>query len=234
MLILGFFFCLGVGRYIEYEEKSAIRIISQSSSPETKCRRISVINFTLSKYVLMIYNKQREQRAKYIRAKYEFLMFSSASSSNDASILQKLEQMPAHVEHSESKSNVAMVEFAGVVIVHVIGGKNLPAADINGKSDPYVQISNGIQTVKTSVVLENLSPFWDEELQMNVKNLNSSLQITVLDSDLVGKDDKLAQFVSPLTELSKVSSGTWIEQKHYLSKETNSYIKIRIKFINLS
>eukprot|EP00475_Leptophrys_vorax_P036162 TRINITY_DN605_c0_g1_i1.p1 TRINITY_DN605_c0_g1~~TRINITY_DN605_c0_g1_i1.p1 ORF type:complete len:128 (+),score=40.99 TRINITY_DN605_c0_g1_i1:213-596(+) len=127
-----------------------------------------------------------------------------------------------------------MVEFSGVVLVHVLGGKNLPVADMTGKSDPYVEITNGFQTVKTQVMYENLNPFWDEQLQMNAQSLKTSLKLRVLDHDMVGSPDLLGTAEISLEELATVPAESWLDRKLFIDKEKKAYIKIRLQFLNLA
>jgi Ca2+-dependent lipid-binding protein len=134
-----------------------------------------------------------------------------------------------------SDNTIGMVEFSGVVIIHVLGGKHLPAADVNGKSDPYVEITNGFQTVKTHFVEESLNPFWDEELQMNCQSLKTGvLNVRVLDHDVIGKDDILGTTKLPLEELQNHPKESWLDKKLFIDEHKKAYIKLRLKFINLT
>ena len=45
----------------------------------------------------------------------------------------------------------------------------LSAADLNGKSDPYVVLAAGESCARSSVVAASLNPQWDETLLLYIK-----------------------------------------------------------------
>lgn len=51
---------------------------------------------------------------------------------------------------------MAMVEYIGVLSIKLIGGTDLVAMDLNGKSDPFVVFRLGEQKAKSTV---SLTPF---------------------------------------------------------------------------
>lgn len=72
----------------------------------------------------------------------------------------------------------------------------MPAADSNGKSDPYVKLKVNGQTKKSKVVKKNLNPHWDEEFTFDVQPQAGSdeVSIEVFDHDMVSKHDSLGSF----------------------------------------
>ncbi|KAF9508289.1 hypothetical protein BS47DRAFT_243143 [Hydnum rufescens UP504] len=65
---------------------------------------------------------------------------------------------------SSTSSKSAVSDFSDgeaplvILKVQVIGCTNLPAADLNGKSDPYVVLTFGQQRVKTPPIKRTLNP----------------------------------------------------------------------------
>ncbi|KXS12777.1 hypothetical protein M427DRAFT_391974 [Gonapodya prolifera JEL478] len=58
----------------------------------------------------------------------------------------------------------------GIVEVTIVGARQLPAADANGLSDPYVQCQlNGEKVHNTRVVEKELNPVWNEKFQVNAQ-----------------------------------------------------------------
>lgn len=60
-----------------------------------------------------------------------------------------------------------------LISISVVSASNLRAADLNGKSDPYVSIKNvsglnmdGKKEVKTSIVSKNLNPTWNQQFTL--------------------------------------------------------------------
>jgi len=117
----------------------------------------------------------------------------------------------------------------GVLKVHLRKGVGLKAADLNGKSDPYVIASCGGETKKSRVVPKTLEPVWNEVLEFSSSRLDDvlrhGLSLKVMDKDTLTKDDALgevhvaldalrlggaAEFSEPLpTQGSLVFSVSW-------------------------
>jgi len=93
-----------------------------------------------------------------------------------------------------------MTDYASLLVVKLLGGKNLPAADLNGTSDPYCIFRCGRQEVRSSVVQSSLSPFWNETLRLCVPSASTPLYIEVYDRDRVS-DDFLGQATVDLGSL---------------------------------
>jgi len=77
-----------------------------------------------------------------------------------------------------------------------VGASDLIAADVNGKSDPYVvwfhddDPQRGRLTGKSMVSKANLNPTWNMEITLNVSD-NDILRFEIWDEDKIGKDDFL-------------------------------------------
>jgi len=81
---------------------------------------------------------------------------------------------------------------AGAANVVVLRASGLPAADKNGKSDPYVVLQNGGgKKRRTKVQKGTLSPVWTETLEVNVVDADLPLTLNVWDHDKLGMDDLL-------------------------------------------
>ncbi|CAN1260127.1 C2 and GRAM domain-containing protein At1g03370 [Linum perenne] len=87
------------------------------------------------------------------------------------------------------------------LVVRVIQGRNLPAMDPNGLSDPYVKLQLGKQRFKTKVVKKNLNPTWGEEFSFKVEDLKEELVISVLDEDKYFNDDFVGQLKVPVSRV---------------------------------
>lgn len=91
------------------------------------------------------------------------------------------------------------------VEVTVVKAVDLPAADLNGKSDPYVVLTVGDHTRKSSIVSANVNPVWEpaEKFWFLTDDANFAvLDVQVFDHDRFTKDDligstsiSLGQFV---------------------------------------
>lgn len=102
----------------------------------------------------------------------------------------------------EKKASSA--NFAGILNIKLIEGKELPARDLNGLSDPYVVMyvsSDKKKKVKSSTHMKTLSPVWNENLNLNVAHDEDTLEVTVYDFDRVSKDDIIGETSIPLKDI---------------------------------
>ncbi|XP_056016290.1 intersectin-1-like isoform X4 [Ostrea edulis] len=100
--------------------------------------------------------------------------------------------------------------MVGRLLVIIQEGINLsPTAD--GKSDPYCEVSMGVQEHKTKVINATLNPRWNASMQFTIKDLEQDvLCITVFDRDLFSPNDFLGRTevrVNEILEESKTRKG---------------------------
>ena len=101
------------------------------------------------------------------------------------------------LDASESINNM------GDLRVELVEGKNLPAADRSGYSDPYCQfILNGEKIFKSKVIKKTLNPSWDEKFEVRVPSRTAAdFLIEVYDWDFAGSPDFLGKVVVNLADL---------------------------------
>ncbi|KAL7112330.1 hypothetical protein ACP275_05G145400 [Erythranthe tilingii] len=84
------------------------------------------------------------------------------------------------------------VIIRGVLSVTVISAENLPATDLFGKSDPFVELTmkKSEQKNKTRVVTDTLNPEWNQTFEFVVEDgLHELLILEVYDHDTFGKEN---------------------------------------------
>jgi hypothetical protein len=91
----------------------------------------------------------------------------------------------------------ALIEFQSA--------SDLPAADLDGKSDPYFEAklahSENSQKFKSKVIKNTLSPEWRQQATFIFGRLDKdTVEVVVSDKDEVGSDDKLAKVNIPLKD----------------------------------
>ncbi|CAI5745694.1 unnamed protein product [Peronospora destructor] len=87
------------------------------------------------------------------------------------------------------------------VHVTLIKAVDLPSADFNGKSDPYVVFKLANTTYTSSTISANLNPEWSpEETFAFIADdpKTAALDVQVFDRDRVSQDDKIAFCSVPL------------------------------------
>uniref|UniRef100_A0A7S3B3S4 C2 domain-containing protein n=1 Tax=Haptolina ericina TaxID=156174 RepID=A0A7S3B3S4_9EUKA len=129
----------------------------------------------------------------YIRSKYEHRAFCEGGDGVLAA--------PLGTGASASSAAVTAGQVhAGIAIVRVLRGLDLVAADLNGKSDPYVKLKSGGKKVKTHIEKATLNPVWNETLQLNVESLAEPISVEVMDHDVIGMNDHLGTASINLSE----------------------------------
>ncbi|ODV83193.1 hypothetical protein CANARDRAFT_9769 [[Candida] arabinofermentans NRRL YB-2248] len=94
---------------------------------------------------------------------------------------------------------------SGTLRLRLVKATNLPAADSNGKSDPFTKVYlNGKEVFKTKTIKKNLNPEWNEETSIDIDNrVCSTLRFKVNDWDLgLEQDDKLGELTLQLAEVN--------------------------------
>lgn len=108
---------------------------------------------------------------------------------NVYSIKVSLKYVPVRMvlDPSESINNM------GNLRVDVLDAQNLPAADSNGKSDPYVKFEfNGQEVFKSKTQKKTLNPTWNEFFEVAVPSRTAAkFKATVWDWDFADKPDLL-------------------------------------------
>eukprot|EP01087_Luapelamoeba_hula_P018521 TRINITY_DN5975_c0_g1_i2.p1 TRINITY_DN5975_c0_g1~~TRINITY_DN5975_c0_g1_i2.p1 ORF type:complete len:130 (-),score=23.05 TRINITY_DN5975_c0_g1_i2:204-593(-) len=78
--------------------------------------------------------------------------------------------------------------------VEVVEARDLLAADMNGKSDPYVKLYMDKQKSKTTTQKKTLSPLWRHQCKFSNIQPDSELKLVVWDHDTFS-DDYLGQLI---------------------------------------
>ncbi|OAY77891.1 putative ADP-ribosylation factor GTPase-activating protein AGD11 [Ananas comosus] len=162
-----------------------------------------------------------EERADFIRRKYELQHFSSSNAiilstaysnfaaQNNCYSGKSYEKQHTGIRHGlghafrnswrrkESENKAAkkmmgMVEFVGLVKVNIIRGTNLAVRDVM-TSDPYVILNLGHQSMKTRVIKSNLNPVWNERLMLSIPDPIPPLKLQVYDKDTFSTDDRMGE-----------------------------------------
>ncbi|CAH0480841.1 unnamed protein product [Peronospora belbahrii] len=91
------------------------------------------------------------------------------------------------------------------VHVTLVKAVDLPSADLNGKSDPYVIFKVATVTRQSSIIPATLNPEWkpEETFYFIANDLNTDvLDVQVFDHDRFSKDDKIGFCTVPLSKFS--------------------------------
>ncbi len=126
------------------------------------------------------------------------------------------------LDPSESINNM------GNLRVDVLDGADLPAADSNGKSDPYCKFElNGLEVFKSKTQKKTLNPVWNEFFEVAVPSRTAAkFQCKVYDYDFADKPDFLGGAYINLEQLDPFRAQ---EVKLLLDGKSGS-IRLRLLF----
>ncbi|XP_075895130.1 rasGAP-activating-like protein 1 isoform X2 [Nelusetta ayraudi] len=95
----------------------------------------------------------------------------------------------------------------------IVEGRNLPAKDVTGTSDPYcmVKVDNEV-VARTATVWKNLNPFWGEEYTLHLPMGFHSLSFHVMDEDTIGHDDVIGKITLSKDAIGSQAKGldSWV------------------------
>ncbi|KAH8737653.1 C2 domain-containing protein [Ilyonectria robusta] len=141
-----------------------------------------------------------------------------------ASVKVSLKYIPVkmQLDPSESMNNM------GQLRVDILDAADLPAADRNGKSDPYCKFElNGQEIHKTKVQKKTLNPTWNEFFEVPVPSrTGANFKVTVYDYDFADKPDLLGEADINLESLDPFRPS---ETKYILDGKSGS-VRIRLLF----
>ncbi|XP_024131255.1 rasGAP-activating-like protein 1 isoform X3 [Oryzias melastigma] len=95
----------------------------------------------------------------------------------------------------------------------IVEGRNLPAKDVSGTSDPYCIVKVDSEVVaRTATVWKNLNPFWGEEYTLHLPMGFHSLSFLVMDEDTIGHDDVIGKITLSKDAIGSQAKGidSWL------------------------
>ncbi|XP_045770916.1 synaptotagmin-7 isoform X1 [Maniola jurtina] len=120
-----------------------------------------------------------------------------------------------YIDNSEPSENVGQIHFSleydfqnTTLILRIIQGKELPAKDLSGTSDPYVRVTllpDKKHRLETKIKRRTLNPRWNETLYFEgfpIQKLQSRvLHLHVFDYDRFSRDDSIGEVFLPLCQV---------------------------------
>ncbi|XP_074035554.1 synaptotagmin 7 isoform X2 [Leptinotarsa decemlineata] len=120
-----------------------------------------------------------------------------------------------YIDNSEPSENVGQIHFSleydfqnTTLILKIIQGKDLPAKDLSGTSDPYVRVTllpDKKHRLETKIKRRTLNPRWNETFYFEgfpIQKLQSRvLHLHVFDYDRFSRDDSIGEVFLPLCQV---------------------------------
>ncbi|XP_014228308.1 synaptotagmin-7 isoform X2 [Trichogramma pretiosum] len=120
-----------------------------------------------------------------------------------------------YIDNAEPTENVGQIHFSleydfqnTTLILRIIQGKELPAKDLSGTSDPYVRVTllpDKKHRLETKIKRRTLNPRWNETFYFEgfpIQKLQSRvLHLHVFDYDRFSRDDSIGEMFLPLCQV---------------------------------
>ncbi|XP_076254278.1 synaptotagmin 7 isoform X2 [Rhynchophorus ferrugineus] len=120
-----------------------------------------------------------------------------------------------YIDNSEPSENVGQIHFCleydfqnTTLILKIMQGKDLPAKDLSGTSDPYVRVTllpDKKHRLETKIKRRTLNPRWNETFYFEgfpIQKLQSRvLHLHVFDYDRFSRDDSIGEVFLPLCQV---------------------------------
>lgn len=131
------------------------------------------------------------------------------------------------LDPSESINNM------GSLRVDVLDAANLPAADRNGKSDPFCVFKlDGKELHKTKIQKKTLHPAWNEVFETKVSSRTANkLEVEIFDWDIAGGDDFLGKGDIDMTGLQPFTPATSYLKLRGKNNEEGKFGELRLRML---
>ncbi|XP_055922120.1 synaptotagmin-7 isoform X2 [Eupeodes corollae] len=137
------------------------------------------------------------------------------TSGKDSVANRSISMVDMYVDNTEPSENVGQIHFSleydfqnTTLILKVLQGKELPAKDLSGTSDPYVRVTllpDKKHRLETKIKRRTLNPRWNETFYFEgfpIQKLQSRvLHLHVFDYDRFSRDDSIGEVFLPLCQV---------------------------------
>ena len=177
----------------------------------------------------------RDTREKYIHAKYVDQLFKQTGNRSPRAPERVVRKpSPSNSPTNSRKAHSAMVEYVGIVHVHVHECRQLIIKDLL-TSDPYCMLKVGLQSYKTATKYKCLHPKYDEQCTFSWDGLDQ-LIVEVYDKDELTKDDHMGLVevdLTPLLHKENMILKDWFPIRHRKKDKQQGEMRLEITFTRI-
>ncbi|XP_042352093.1 multiple C2 and transmembrane domain-containing protein 2 isoform X2 [Plectropomus leopardus] len=101
----------------------------------------------------------------------------------ETAALDKPDERDTIVEKFSLKNSHKCVGEVGFLQVKIVKANDLPATDLNGKSNPLCVVELGNSKLQTHTIYKTLNPEWNKALTFPIKDIHDVAELTVLDEN---------------------------------------------------
>ncbi|XP_059192023.1 multiple C2 and transmembrane domain-containing protein 2 [Centropristis striata] len=101
----------------------------------------------------------------------------------ETATLEKPDERDAVVEKFSLKNSHKCVGEVGFLQVKVVKANDLPATDLNGKSNPFCVVELGNSKLQTHTIYKTLNPEWNKAVTFPIRDIHDVIELTLLDEN---------------------------------------------------
>ncbi|KAM8891283.1 multiple C2 and transmembrane domain-containing protein 2 isoform 2-T3 [Spinachia spinachia] len=101
----------------------------------------------------------------------------------ETAALEKPDEKQAILERFSLKNSHKCVGEVGFLQVKVVKANDIPASDLNGKSNPFCVVELGNSKLQSHTIYKTLNPEWNKAFTFPIKDIHDVIELTVLDEN---------------------------------------------------
>ncbi|CAH3128724.1 unnamed protein product [Porites lobata] len=143
----------------------------------------------------------------------------------------KKHTMKSSMKIKRQVEELRLIKELGVLVITILQGKEMPAMDSNGLSDPFCVVRvNNSKKFKTNVAYETLTPVWNESVSIAMPQGDDKINLDVFDKDVFQNDfmGTVSLSVDEVKDASKKGKPQWLKLQEAESGEIQVQFKVSI------
>jgi len=120
----------------------------------------------------------------------------------------------------------------GTLMIRVVEAQDLPSADRNGTSDPYVKVSVGKKNIyRTKTIKKTLSPRWNEVVTLPTNGQPLVVTFIVKDWNLISGNSVLCAFAIQVWQRLRPSAGVLQDDAWLISDKAQGRLRVQLELL---
>uniref|UniRef100_A0AAQ6IJJ0 C2 domain-containing protein n=1 Tax=Anabas testudineus TaxID=64144 RepID=A0AAQ6IJJ0_ANATE len=152
-------------------------------------------------------------------------------SDTETALLEKPDERDSIEEKFSLRNSYKCVGEVGFLQVKVIKANDLPATDLNGKSNPFCVIELGNSKLQTHTVYKTVNPDWNKAFTFPIKDINDVVELSVLDENGEKSPNFLGKVAIPLLTVSNGQQISLFLKKEGLESPSKGTITVVLEVI---
>ncbi|XP_054896598.1 multiple C2 and transmembrane domain-containing protein 2 isoform X2 [Poeciliopsis prolifica] len=145
--------------------------------------------------------------------------------------LANQDERDAVMERFSLKNSHKCLQDVGFLQISVLKANDLPATDINGKSNPFVVVELGNCKLQTHTVSRSVNPEWYKTFTFPIKDIHDVVEVTVFDENGDKSSNFLGKVAIPLLTVQNGEQMCLLLKKESLERTSKGTITLVLEVI---